>query len=68
MSRHVGDRTLAQRAGTQPAELLIPVWVSDSGRSVPGVLLSWARREGTWWGLVAWDVGRGHERLWLPVT
>lgn len=67
MTRHIGDRTLQQRVAPAAAEqLLTPVWVCDAGRLVPGVLLAWDRRDGSWWGLVAWDTGRGQERIWLP--
>ncbi len=65
MTKHIGERTLAQRV-TPRADLLIPVWVTDAGRHVPGVLLAWEGRAGTWWGLVAWDAGRGQDRTWLP--
>jgi hypothetical protein len=46
-------------AGTEPEPLLTPVWVTDVGRHVSGVLLAWEQGEGRWWGLVAWDAGRG---------
>jgi hypothetical protein len=69
MTTHRGDRTLAQRVtGAEPEQLLTPVWVTDVGRNVPGVLLAWEQRAGTWWGLVAWDAGRGRERTWLPAS
>ena len=66
VTRHIGDRTLEQRVAQTADTLLVPVWVRDAGRVVPGVLLAWDRRNGSWWGLVAWDAGRGQERLWLP--
>ncbi len=69
MTGHIGDKTLAQRvASTPPEPLLVPVWVRDAGRVVPAVLLAWEKRDGSWWGLVAWDAGRGRERLWLPAA
>lgn len=67
MTKHIDDQTLEQRVARTAAEpLLTPVWVIESGRHVPGVLMAWERRNGTWWGLVAWDDGRGRERVWLP--
>ncbi|MCA0328467.1 MAG: hypothetical protein LCI03_01025 [Actinobacteria bacterium] len=65
MTKHIGERSLAERV-TPRTDLRVPVWVHDAGRRVPGVLLAWDKRNGTWWGLVAWDPGRGPERLWLP--
>ena len=66
MTKHIGDRTLEQRVASTVAEpLLTPVWVLDSGRHVPGVLMAWDHRDGSWWGLVAWDSGTGQERVWL---
>ena len=56
MTGHIGDKTLARRvAPTPPDPLLVPVWVRDAGRVVPAVLLAWEKRDGSWWGLVAWD-------------
>jgi hypothetical protein len=52
VTNHIGERTLAERVTPRP-DLLIPVWVRDTGRHVPGVLLAWEKRAGTWWGLVA---------------
>ena len=65
MSRHIGQGTLGQRVAARE-QLLTPVWIRDSGRHVPGVLLDWEKRDGSWWGLVAWDPGSGLERVWVP--
>jgi hypothetical protein len=66
VTKHIGDHTLEQRGAMRAAEpLLTPVWVLDAGRHVAGVLLAWDRRQGSWWGLVAWDPGSGQERVWL---
>jgi len=67
VTRHLGDRTLAERTNPQVAEpVLTPAWVRDAGRDVPGVLLAWERRGGSWWGLVTWDPLRGRETVWIP--
>jgi len=67
MTRHQGERTLAERvAPSAPDPLLIPVWVRDSGRHLPGVLTAWERRNDSWLGLVDLDAGRCRERVWLP--
>lgn len=66
VTKHIGDKTLEQRVARSAVEpLLTPVWVLDAGRHVPGVLMAWDRRDGSWWGLVAWDPGTGQERVWL---
>ena len=67
MTKHIGERTLAERVTPRP-DILVPVWVRDTGRDVPGVLLAWEKRGGTWWGLVAWDRGSGLERIWMPAV
>lgn len=40
MSKHIGEQTLAERV-TPRRDLLVPVWVRDTGRDVPGVLFAW---------------------------
>jgi hypothetical protein len=60
----MGERTLAKRVAPRQ-DRLTPVCVRDTGRLVPGVLLAWDKREGSWWGLVAWDPGSGQQRMWL---
>jgi hypothetical protein len=69
VSTHRGDRTLAERvAQSAPEPILRAVWIRDQGRSVPGVLLAWEKRSGAWFGLCAWDAGRGQERTWVPAN
>ena len=61
--------TLALACSASPRRLLNRYssgWVRAAGRVLPGVLLSWEQRNGSWWGPVPWDAGRGPERLWLP--
>ena len=64
MTSKINSRSLAERVRAEP--LLVPVWVKHEGRDVPGVLLEWDCRDGSWWGLVAWDPRGRQERIWLP--
>jgi hypothetical protein len=64
VTSRINRRTFAERA--QPAQLLARVWAQDGGLKIPGVLLDWDRRDGSWWGLVVLNPGTGQERVWLP--
>jgi hypothetical protein len=46
VTSRINRRTFAERA--QPAQLLARVWAQDGGLKIPGVLLDWDRRDGSW--------------------